>query len=205
MSLIELLDNDAKLYKILSDLQGLGIEAYVAGGYCRDTYLGQPYRDIDIFVKIPTEEHVDSVTQKVMEYFDKTDLWLSSLGESDGYDNLSEVIEQYCFEYEDLPLNIIFRNFDTLESLLDTFNFGINMAGMTCGHWVFAPKFMYDVVRQVITVYKPDDTSNAARLEMLREKYPWPSVQPESLDALTMLDTSLSLLKNHADETLLSA
>lgn len=184
-NLLTQLETDQKLYVILEGLRDKGFEAYVAGGYCRDTYLGHDYRDIDIFVKTDPTYKEDTVFE-VLEYFGKLDLALytNTLGDYEGQET---VFEQYTFEYQDLPLNIIFRDFENLDNLLETFNFGINMIGMEIHRWYFTPKFINDVARQIITIYKPDDPSNNVRLESLREKYPWPSVNDEHLTDKEMI------------------
>jgi hypothetical protein len=36
--------------RLIADLQNIGVQAVIAGGYCRDTILGGPIRDIDLYI-----------------------------------------------------------------------------------------------------------------------------------------------------------
>lgn len=157
-----------ELRKILEDLKAKDIYACVAGGYCRDTYFGKPYRDIDIFVQIkPDEQDIDWLVSTVLAYFNEEDFETDQEYEGD-----AAIRYSYSFYYQGLPINIIFKGFSDLEGLLDGFNFGINMIGEDLDRLLITDKFSDDAKFETITIYKPDDDTNVDRATRLQEKYP---------------------------------
>ena len=57
---------DAPVFKLVSDVAaGLGVRAFVIGGYVRDCFLGRPNTDIDIVVEGSGIALAEAVAAKV--------------------------------------------------------------------------------------------------------------------------------------------
>jgi hypothetical protein len=145
---------------ILEGVQAIEPLAHIAGGAVRDTILGRPIKDIDVFLNY---QHTDTVAQMLHSKFG----YVKETREWTKYQNLSDpvVVDAINLEKADetIPLNLIgLDEPKTMQMNVERFDFGICMAAWNGEKVYTAPQFETDVKNKTFTLSRADNQEQFA-------------------------------------------
>jgi hypothetical protein len=144
-----------KYQDILIALKAIVPDAHIAGGAVRDTILGKPIQDIDIFIEDDWTENAAELLRSQFGYV-KVGEWKKYLGFSD-----PAMIRVAKFEKaeETIPICIIglVSGYVTPKSNIARFDFGICMVAFDGENTIRTPKFDSDVENKTFTLYRADN------------------------------------------------
>ena len=155
----------------------------IAGGALRDTLLGKPVKDIDVFM-VPTYDdeitcdyviefckdndiHIDFLSAYEEDEVAKTKLGIISTGKSFEY-------EGDMFETRKIVFNYIFMGKRiSLYTILDTFDFGLCKIAMNISKQIIVhPDFWEDALNKTLTLFRyRSDDRKLERIKRMTEKY----------------------------------
>jgi len=136
---------------------------FIVGGALRDTTLGRPFKDVDIFISGFPTDPVPEFDQEELETTDPADL---------AADRNAYLMKAYTINYAGFELNIIYmRTPWTLEGIADRCDFGICQVSWcpktdTTYH---SPQFLYDLGHRTLTNTR---TTAAERHDRMQDKFP---------------------------------
>ena len=171
----------ASFLKALAIVQCADPSALLGGGALRDTFLGRPVKDVDIFVG-PEFNHW-KLYEAARGCVLKTQLHFGDYGPSrPDLPHISDIWElQLDGEASEPPLQIIKRDhkIDPYE-FVSSFDFGFNQVGLAMingeNRYIYTPAFWQDVRAKTatiqITARDPNHIRSVRRAKRLREKYP---------------------------------
>jgi hypothetical protein len=148
--------------------------AVIAGGYARDTYLGLPTKDIDVWLH--SDKHVDLAAELLEDAFRDAGMRATLVEAKDtcmydrlingSSDKMLRTVGLIKLIVEDAPVDVLLYHEpldENLDNLLLSFDVGICRAAINAdGARKFHSTFSDDVRNKTLTVERP--TKHAARL-----------------------------------------
>jgi hypothetical protein len=138
---------------ILRSIQRIAPEAHIGGGAVRDTIIGKPIRDVDVFIGPDRKDHVAAMLRAEFKYV--------KVGEWEQYELFSDkIIDRVAkFEHADetIPIAVIaLKEPLAVRANLARFDFGVCMCGWDGDEVIETPAFRHDLEKKVFTLHRAD-------------------------------------------------